>query len=110
MTYERWQDIVDRVTKQSPGATTGKEDLPEGPGHCEFIEFASPLGKMRLELWVRPQVVEKKTLYSHRMHSAATVQYRYNESEHTLTLYAYRWDDTAGDWQEVNAASLAQNL
>lgn len=110
MTYERWQEIIERVKKQSPEVSTGQEDLPDGPGHKEFIELVSPLGRMRLELWVRPKVLEKKTLYSHRMNSAATVQYKYDETEHTFTLHCFRFKAESGDWQEVNAESLAQIL
>ena len=110
MTYERWQEIIERVTKQSPQAKVGREDLAEGPGHREFVEFTSPAGEMRLELWVRPKVLEKKTLYSHRMHSAATVQYRYDETQNTLSLHAYRWHTLSNSWQEVRAEALTASL
>ena len=110
MTYERWQEIVKRAQQQYPEALVGKEALPEGPGTCEFIEMATPGGKVRLELWIRPKVIEKKTLYSHRMHSAATVKYSYDESEHTLTLHAYKWDEFHEDWQEMGAETLAASL
>ena len=110
MTYERWQEITDRAQKQTSGVEVGREDLPDGPGYREFIELNSVAGKIRLELWVRPKVLEKKTLYSHRMNTAATVQYRYDETEHTLTLHAYRWDESASAWQEVGAETLASAL
>ncbi len=107
MTYESWQDLIERLQEKFPGSRTGKEELPEGPGHREFLEAATLAGKVRLELWVRPVVLEKKTLYSHRMNTAATVQYRYDESQHTLTLKAYRWDEAAGDWAELDPKALA---
>lgn len=110
MTYERWQEIIDRVKKQSPEAIVGRVDLPDGPGHREFVEIMAPVGRVRLELWVRPKVLEKKTLYSHRMNSAATVQYKYDESEHTFTLHSYRWEDGIQDWQEVNTEAFAKIL
>ena len=110
MTYERWQEIITHAQKQYPEAQVGKEELPDGPGSREFIEMKTSGGKVRLELWIRPKVLEKKTLYSHRMHSAATVQYKYDESEHALTLHAYRWDDVTNDWQEMSAERLAASL
>jgi hypothetical protein len=110
MTYERWQEISERLKKQMPEAVLGRETLPEGPGYREFVEVSLPAGRVRLELWVRPKVLEKKTLYSHRMHSAATVQYKYDETEHTLTLRAYRWDEARHDWQEVGLETLAGSL
>ncbi|HAO81254.1 MAG: hypothetical protein UV57_C0011G0010 [Parcubacteria group bacterium GW2011_GWD2_43_10] len=110
MTHERWQEIIERVKKQSPQVESGQEPLPDGVGHREYIELQSALGRMRLELWVRPRVLEKKTLYSHRMHSAATVQYKYDDNEQTLTLHAYRWNEAQNDWQEVGVESLAAGL
>ena len=107
MTYERWQELKERVTKQMPNAKTGTEGLPDGPGHREFIEAATPMGRMRLELWVRPKVLERKTLYSHRMNSAATVQYTYDESEHSLTFKAFRWDEGEADWLEVKPEAVS---
>lgn len=110
MTYERWQEIVNRARQQDPQAVISREDLPVGPGWREFIEMMTPAGKVRLELWLRPKILERKTLYSHRMHSAATVQYKYDESEQTLIFKAYRWNDSRGDWQEINADAVAAGL
>lgn len=110
MTYERWQEIITKVKQKWPNAVVNKEPLPDAVGNCEYIEMQSPLGLMRLELHLKPKVLEKKTLYSHRMNSAATVQYKYDETEQTLTLHAYRWSDAQNDWQEVGAETLAGSL
>lgn len=110
MTYERWQDLIAKLKDHSQDAKLGKEDLPEGPGHCEFAEFTTPMGRMRLELIVRPVVLEKKMLYSHRMNTAATVKYTYDESEHTFTFKAYRFDEAVGDWVEVRPEAITASF
>ncbi len=107
MTYEQWQDLQGRVSDKFQNVKKGKELLPEGPGEREYLECDTPAGRIRLELWMRPVVLERKTLYTHRMNTAATVQYRYDESEHSLTLHAYRWDGGEEDWHEVKAADMA---
>lgn len=110
MTYERWQELIQKIKKQNPQAEIGREDLPDSPGYREYVEISLPAGKVRLELWVKPKVIERKTLYSHRMNTAATVQYKYDESEHTITMHAYRLDSAQNDWQEVGFETLASSL
>ncbi len=110
MTYERWQELIEKIKKQNPEADIGREDLSDGPGYREYVEISLPAGRIRLELWVRPKVIERKTLYSHRMNTAATVQYKYDESEHSISLHAYSWNSTQNDWQEVGFETMASVL
>ncbi len=110
MTYERWQEIKTRFKNITPPALIGQEDLPEGPGYREFIEAELPSGKIRLELWIRPKVLERKTLYTHRMNTAATVKYQYDDTEQTLTLRVFRWQSEQNNWQEVGLETLASAL
>lgn len=110
MTYERWQNLISTIKDKFKVSKEGKEDLNPGPGHVEFIECGTPMGKVRLELIVRPKILEKKTYYSNRVGSQTTVEYRYDENEHTLTLRALRWDEGGGIWQEIKAESLTTHL
>lgn len=107
MTYDQWNDLVEKVKSKFGEVKHGKEELPDEPGEREFVECVSPLGKLRLELWVRPRVLEKKTFYSHRMNSAATVQYQYDENEHTLMFRALHWNEAQGEWLEIDANKAA---
>lgn len=106
MTYDQWKDLQTRIDDKFQDVKRGKSALPDGPGELEFVEFKSPMGLVRLELWIRPKVLERKTIYSHRMNTAATVQYTYDETEHTFTFKAYRQDERSGEWTEVRAEGL----
>ncbi|MFH1866655.1 MAG: hypothetical protein ABIJ81_01060 [Patescibacteria group bacterium] len=107
MTYERWQDITNKVKSQFQLLTEGKEPLGNSPGEREFVEFQGPQGKMKLELVKRPVVLDKKTIYSKRIGSSTAVEYVYDDKEQTLTFHAYLWSEPAGDWQEIKADSFA---
>ena len=92
MTYERWQELREQLRGKFAITSQGQTELEPGPGHVEFLECNTPAGAIRLELGVRPKVLSKKTYYSKRMGAASTVDYKYDENEHTLTLKAYRQD------------------
>ena len=110
MTYERWQTLCESLKDKFTVSAEGKEELDSGPGHCEFLECTTPMGQVRLELEVRPRVLEKKMFYSKRAGTTATVEYKYDENEHTLTLKAYRLDPGTGDWVEVKPEAFAGHV
>lgn len=107
MTYDRWQDIVNKVKSQFTILASGSEPLERGPGEREFVEFQGPQGKMKLELVRRPVVLDKKTIYSKRIGSSTAVEYVYDDHEQTLTFHAYLWNAQNSDWQEVKADTFA---
>ena len=107
MTYDRWQDLVNKVKTQFPVLGEGKEPLEGSPGTREFVEFEGPSGKMKLELIRRPVVLDKKTIYSKRIGSGTAVEYVYDDKEQTLTFHAYQWQDSSSDWIEIKADSFA---
>lgn len=107
MTYERWQDLVNKVKTQFAIMGEGKEPLDGSPGTREFVEFESPNGKIKLELVRRPVILDKKTIYSKRIGSGTAVEYVYDDKEQTLTFHAYQWQDSVDDWQEIKADSFA---
>ncbi len=110
MTYERWQTLRESLKGKFQVSAEGTEELNPGPGHVEFLECTTPMGQVRLELEVRPRVLEKKTYYSKRAGSQTTVEYKYDENEHTLTLKAYRLDQGSGDWLEVKPEAFAGHV
>ncbi|HCU48180.1 TPA: hypothetical protein DIC39_03985 [Patescibacteria group bacterium] len=107
MTYERWQDLVNKVKTQFAVLGEGKEPLGDMPGEREFVEFEAPMGKMKLELVRRPVVLDKKTIYSKRIGSGTAVEYVYDEKEQTLTFHAFKWSPQSEEWQEVKAETFA---
>jgi len=101
MTYERWQNLTQMVKDKFKVVGEGKEELDPGPGYVEFIECETPTGKVRVELVVRPLVAEKKFIYSKRAGTSASVEYKYDPKEHTLTLHAFKWDEASNNWEEI---------
>lgn len=110
MTYERWETLVQTIKDKFGLSSQGKEELNPGPGHLEFLECVTPMGEVRLELEVRPRVLEKKTYYSKRAGSSTTVEYKYDPEAHTLTLRALRKDSGTGEWLELKAEQLVGSL
>jgi hypothetical protein len=103
MTQEKWEAIKGKVLDAMEVIDRGSEHFDEEGGvDVDFIEFNSPLGKTRLEFIVKPIVLDKKTLYSHRGGSDTGVEYIYSPTEKSSRLAAYKWDDAANDWLEIN--------
>ena len=118
MTLEKWEEIKTMVKKQFTLEDAGREDLlvetADGTvkqGEAEFIIFDAPSslggGRMKLELQKKPRLEEKKYHYSHRQGDSARVEYKFSEDETVLTLKAYKWDDAADEWKEIDAGSFA---
>lgn len=108
MTLERWQDLVTTILDRFPVEKRGKEKLDEedGPGDCDFIEFTSPAGKMRLELITKPVVLGKHTFGGRKVGTATGVSYDYSADEFNHTLHAYQWKNNA--WDEIDAKAFAK--
>ncbi len=109
MTYERWQDLIAKLKERFTEVKTGRQDIAEeGGGQMEFAELNSPHGAVRFELLIRPKVIGKKTIYSKRIGSSTTVEYQYDDSEHTLTLKVLLNQGQGDDWQELSLAEVAE--
>lgn len=106
MTYERWQSLIGDIQDRFSNVTVTKVNLTPGPGSREIVEFTSPAGRVKLELTLRPKILDKKTFYSNRIGSATTVEYEYDEQEKTLSLQAWRFSEPAGEWQEIKTDDL----
>ena len=75
------------------------EDIPRA--FVEFIEFESPMGRMKMERTTSPAVLDKKTLYSKTAGRAGRIEYVYSETEFSHRLKAYKWSEGLGEWEEV---------
>jgi len=109
MTKERWNDLVGQIKDNFSVEEEAKEELSEeeGVGNRYFVIFNGPLGRMMLELIERPVILDKKTKYSNRIGSQTQVEYVYSEDESTYKMHAYRWDEAADDWLEMEAGKLS---
>jgi len=106
MTDEKWEEIKAMVAKNFGILEEQKIEVAEdlGGGIKDEIIFNGPLGKMKLDFWVKPLVIGKTTHYSKRMGDTAKVDYQKSETEKVRTLLAYKWDPVADNWTELESA------
>jgi hypothetical protein len=107
MTREKWEIVKSKILDTFNVSDKGQEHFDEEGGvDVDFLEFTSPLGKIRLELIEKPIVLDKKTIYSHRGGSDTGVEYIYSPTERSTRLTAYKWSDDEDDWIEIEAKNF----
>jgi hypothetical protein len=104
MQPERWQYIVGNIKDNFEILESDSEHCDdEGGVDIEYIVFKSPMGKVRLEYISKPVILDKKTIYSNRIGSETKVDYVYSQDEKSYKMMAYKWNDSADDWEEISA-------
>ncbi|OGL67641.1 hypothetical protein A3B21_01480 [Candidatus Uhrbacteria bacterium RIFCSPLOWO2_01_FULL_47_24] len=109
---DKWKDTVAMIKSKFNVLDERREEILDIPNaFVEIIEFSakggsasggeSPQGKMKLERVTRPVVLDKKTIYSKTGGRASKIEYQYSTDELTHRLQAYRWNEAAGQWEEV---------
>jgi len=103
MTPEKWQETKTQILNAFKGAEASREDLAEPDrGSVEILEFSGPLGLMRLEFTSKPLVIGKQVAGSRRIGSHHEVKYVFSETEMSHILNAFKWDEGADDWVEID--------
>jgi hypothetical protein len=108
MTDEKWQATIGQIKDSFEVFEERREDLEEEPGFVEWIIFRSPVGKMKLERTTHHWVTGNKVKGSNRIGSDVAIQKEYSE-EVAQKMRAYKWDDTAADWVEIEAEKTSFN-
>lgn len=106
MNTEQWEQLVERLQSNFPGAKVFTEDL-EGVenGKAEIVEFNAPHGRFRIVRENRPLVLEKKLHYSHRPGDTARAEYKFSDTEFTHKLRVYK-ESNDYEWEEVTLDQL----
>lgn len=107
MTYEKWLSLKGTLQDKFPGTEIGKEKMVEEDGEKEFIVCNTPVGRVKLEMVIKPRVIGKKTHYTNRFGAATTVEYEYDENEKTYTFKAYQMNSASGEWEEFKSDSFS---
>lgn len=103
MQKEAWQEILNNIKSNFNVEEHDSYRLDKDGGiDVEYIEFYGPLGLMKLEFISRPLVLDKKVHYSNRIGSDSRVEYRYDQTQKTSKLIAYKWDENDEDWIEID--------
>ncbi len=110
MSPDKWEQIKENIKRQFTIEETGREDLlaetGEGEvkiGEAEFMIFASPLGRLKLQFGNKAKLEDKQYHYSHRAGTGARVEYKFSDSETVNTFKAFKWDEPSDDWREIDA-------
>ena len=107
MTPEKWEQIKGQIEDSFAVEERGKRHEDEMGGlDIDFIIFKGPLGRMKLEFITKPIVLDKKTTYSRRIGSETKVDYIYSDTEKSHAMKAYKWDEGAEAWVEMDAKAF----
>ena len=68
----------------------------------EWVEFDSPLGKMKVSRITRPLIIDKKYHYTHSSGSKGKVEYVFSENEFSHKIALYKWNGSKEEWQEMD--------
>jgi len=104
----KWESLLDQIERLFGFVEHTTEHFEERRLTVETAVFDGAGGRMKLERSVRPVILDKKSHFSKRVGSAATVEYVYSDTETVDTVKLYRWNRLAGAWEEVNFSELAR--
>jgi len=106
MNPDKWAQIKEMIEDKFEIVKKDKEELGEGQGDKEIIEFKGPIGLLRLEYIEKPLILDKKTHYSRRIGSDVKVDYIYSDTEKTYEMKALLWSEDDQAWQKFSADKL----
>lgn len=95
MTPEKWQEIKEMAREKFNVLEKGEENLE--PGKMEWFVFEGPTGRIRLEFYQRPKVIDRKMIIAKRIGASGKEELIYGDEE-VCYLKAYRWQDN--EWKE----------
>lgn len=104
MNDERWQETVGRIKDTFTVIGESVDDLEDGSGKRESIEFESPLGRIKLERTTRRAIVGTRGLGSRRIGSSTKVTHTFSATDIHQYVKAYRWQND--DWIELDSSSI----
>jgi 6-phosphogluconolactonase (cycloisomerase 2 family) len=105
MTPDKWEQTRGHILDSFSNIEESSQELFEPEvGKKDVIIFDGPVGRMKLEYFTRPVVLDRKTHGSRRIGSHTEVEYTYSNTEFSHQLKAAKWDEDADDWVEIEMA------
>ena len=106
----KWEKIIYQIERRAKIISSKTEEfdidvLSNGQvikGVKEIIEFKGPKGKMRIEKIIKPKIIDKKVISTHRVGGRVAEDFVYSEDEKVETYKIYRWDKNASKWVEIS--------
>ncbi|PIR97546.1 MAG: hypothetical protein COT91_00880 [Candidatus Doudnabacteria bacterium CG10_big_fil_rev_8_21_14_0_10_41_10] len=109
---EHWEQLKENLNGKFEIIEDTTEDLMMDTGEGEIksgeqnvLIVKTPMGEIKVVREVKPKVLDKKTIFSHRQGQSAQTEYKFSATEKTYKLRLYKQDDM-GEWQELNEESL----
>ncbi len=103
MTPERFDAFIEDQRERFSVEGEGTEALTDAPTASKrWVIFSTPAGRLKLELHERPVMVDQRAVGGKRVGAGARVETRFDLSQHTHTLHAFK-EGEDGEWEEVEA-------
>ncbi len=114
MNEHQWQKVKELLENHYPKAVwdSQKVEIDQDArglpvtASVESAEFDSDLGRVRLEYWQKPLLLETRPTASRRAGSQYSEVKIYSPDEFTTSLKALSWDAELNDWKELRSASF----
>ncbi|OIO45823.1 MAG: hypothetical protein AUJ28_03595 [Parcubacteria group bacterium CG1_02_37_51] len=110
MNLEKWEEIKLNIKISFGVIDSGNEIKDLGDGHqreTDWLEFESPIGKVKLEYSTSPLVLDKRNNFSNRVGADTKMIYKYSDDEDVSYLKAYQWDQDQEEWKVIDAKSFS---
>lgn len=108
-----WDDMLDRLENKygEVNIKNRQESRSDDMGNkiiseISYVEFEIPEGKLRVEKWVTPMIIDKKTYYSNSSANHTTVEYITSDTEKTSKIKVFKLDQDNDEWLEINGSTL----
>ena len=109
MTDEKWTELVEnirekfQIVEENEEPDILKDDVGnEIKGTKQTVIFIGSQGKIMVTRTTRPAIIDKRSHYHKTQGGGALTEFIASDTELTQKLRVYTWDETAGDWQELD--------
>lgn len=108
MQEEQWENLLDNLEikfgklERRHQTTNSFDDVGnEIKNEEEWVEFETPMGRMKVSRVTRPMIIDKKFHYTHTSGGKGRVEYILSDTEKTHRVILYQWNDLNNNWEEV---------
>lgn len=108
MQDEQWENLLDnleikfgKLERKNKSFTQTDDVGHEIKNDEEWVEFDTPMGKMKLSRVTKPMILDKKFHYTHTSGGKGKVEYVLSDTEKSHRVTLYQWNDMNNEWQEV---------
>jgi len=102
MQPDRWEQTKGQILDSFSNVNINEQELQDPEvGKKEIVIFNGPLGKMKLEYYTKPLVLDRHTHGSRRIGSHTEVEYVYSNNEFSHQLKVYKLDEDSDEWVEM---------